>query len=178
MNDTHGIADSESPTADAARELAGLTPPPVVVAGITGAGPTVKDVTRPDTSKILGKTDILKTDDIKRELVPVPEWGGSVYVKTMTGPERDQFELSCITGKGKNRRMSFENVRATAAAFTICDEKGNRLFQANEVIELGRKSGNALGRVWEVASRLNGLTQEDVEELAGNSGDGPSDASS
>jgi hypothetical protein len=127
--------------------------------------------------RVLGKTDILKADDIVKELVPVPEWGGAVYVKTMTGPERDQFELSCITGKGKTRRMSFENVRAIAAAFTICDETGKRLFQANEVIELGRKSGTALSRVWEAAARLNGLTQEDVEELAGNSGDGPSDVS-
>jgi hypothetical protein len=42
---------------------------------------------------------------------------------------------------------------------------------------LGKKSAAALNRVFEVAQRLSGITDDDVEELAKNSVGGPSDGS-
>ena len=43
---------------------------------------------------LLTKSQILKGSSLKRELVSVPEWheGGEVYVRTMTGQERDIFD--------------------------------------------------------------------------------------
>ena len=35
--------------------------------------------------KVLTKSQILEADDIKHESVFVPEWGGKVFVQTMTG---------------------------------------------------------------------------------------------
>ncbi len=35
---------------------------------------------------ILSKEAILSADDLPREIVSVPEWGGQVYVRTMTAP--------------------------------------------------------------------------------------------
>ena len=43
---------------------------------------------------MLTKDQILKSDDLPSEEVSVPEWGGSVMVRSMTGYERDQFEQS------------------------------------------------------------------------------------
>ena len=36
---------------------------------------------------LLSKEQILKSDDLKSEIVAVPEWGGDVKVRVMTGTE-------------------------------------------------------------------------------------------
>jgi hypothetical protein len=107
---------------------------------------------------ILTKEAILAADDLPRELVNVPEWGGDVFVRTMTGADRDAFEASLI---GKEGRM--ENVRARLVSLTLCTETGDRLFDDAEVAALGKKSARALDRVFSVAQRLNGIGTEQVE---------------
>ena len=44
----------------------------------------------------LSRDDILKAADNEPEEVDVPEWGGSVLVRGMTGRERDAFEVSLM----------------------------------------------------------------------------------
>lgn len=135
---------------------------------------------------ILSKEAILSADDLEKELVEVPQWGGTVYVRALTGAERDAFEQSMVemrtVRQGRKqetvREMRLQNIRARLCALTICDEEGNRLFTDADVQALGRKSASALNRVFQVAQRLSGLTDEDVEELAGNSDEIRSDDSS
>ena len=115
----------------------------------------------------LKRDDILEVQDIGVELVSVPEWGGDVYVKGMTGTERDQFEASVVETRGRgNTRIKLENIRAKLVALTACDEKGERLFTSKDTEALGKKSAMALQRVFEVSQRLSGLTPADVDELA------------
>ena len=116
---------------------------------------------------MLTRDQILKAKDLTKEKVEVPEWGGFVYVRVMTGRERDSFEQGLLLGKGK---VNLENVRARLCALTVVDETGARLFKDKDVTELGNKSAAALDRVYEVAQRLNRISGEDVEELEKNSG--------
>lgn len=122
---------------------------------------------------VLNKSDILQASDIKTELVPVPEWGGDVYVKGMTGAERDKFEASIVTMKGTNQTVNMANVRAKLASMTICDETGKRLFSDLETSELAKKSASALQRVFKVAQKLSGIGEDDVKELAGELQENP-----
>lgn len=115
--------------------------------------------------KPLSRDDILGAKDIEIEKVDVPEWHGSVFVKGMSGTERDRFEASIVEQRGKNAKVSMENIRAKLAAESICDEDGNRLFSIEDINALGEKSASALQRVFDVAQRLSGITGEDVEEL-------------
>ena len=62
----------------------------------------------------------------------------------------------------------YENFRAKLAAACIVDEEGNRLFSEKDVAALGRKSAAALDRVATAAQRISAMSQEDVDELAGN----------
>jgi len=117
---------------------------------------------------ILTKKDILEIKDIEIERVEVPEWGGDVFVKGMTGLERDTFEASIVQQRGKDARVNMVNIRAKLAAQTICDEGGVRLFTDKDIRLLGAKSANALQRVFDVAQRLSGITEGDVDELAEN----------
>lgn len=121
---------------------------------------------------ILSHDDILKADDLVTEEVPVPEWNGTVLVKALSGKERDAFEASCLQDRGKQGMVrNIANVHAKLAARCMVNEDGRRLFADNEINALGEKSSAALDRVFEKAAELSRLSDEDVEELAGNFGD-------
>ena len=114
----------------------------------------------------LTRDQILSANDRKMESVPVPEWGGTVFVRMMTGTERDayeraQYDLLKIGQIGVN-------ARAHLLLTTICDEAGARLFSESDVEALGSKSATALDRVVRAATALNALTEVEVEEAAKN----------
>lgn len=113
---------------------------------------------------LLTKIAILSADDLHKELVEVPEWGGEVYIRTMTGTERDAFEVALLA----DGQTGAANVRAKLLARCLCDADGGRLFDDRDIAALGKKSASALDRCFSVAQRLNGFTKGDVEELAGN----------
>ena len=117
----------------------------------------------------LTKRDILSAADFKSEIVDVPEWGGSVFVREMTGTMRDAFESSLTVGVGKGSKVNTENIRARLVAMCLVDEHGDRLFDDDDIGQLGAKSATALDRVFAVAQRLNAMGERDVEAIAKNS---------
>jgi hypothetical protein len=122
----------------------------------------------------LSKDDILAADDLTRELVHVPEWGGDVWVGTMTGRERDAFEADFSLRDDPAQRRDF---RARLLVHCLVDNEGERLFSPADVEALTAKSAAALTRVFDVATRLNRLTEKDVAELEGNFESGQADDS-
>ena len=120
--------------------------------------------------KILSKDEILSANDIYTELIEVPEWGGSVYVKTFTGAERDRLEAHVMRFgvNGKPASANLENMRALVASLGICDESGNTIFTAKDIPALARKSAAALDRVVAKIQSLAGMTPADVESLVGD----------
>jgi hypothetical protein len=122
---------------------------------------------------MLTRDEILKANDIKTEKVKVPEWGGEVFIRTMTGTERDAFEQGIVKGQ----RADLHNIRAKLCALAIADKDGKRLFTERDVTALGQKSAKALDRIFSKAQKLNGISPEDVEDMAKNSGTGLSEDS-
>lgn len=107
---------------------------------------------------------ILAADDIEVERVDIPEWNGFVYVRGMTGRERDAWEVLASqieTGQAKN-------IRATLAAYCVCDEHGTRLFNDSQIADLGSKNGRALDRLMPVIKRVNAITDEEIDTIEGN----------
>lgn len=121
----------------------------------------------------LTREAILEANDLRLEKVHVPEWGGDVWLRVMTGTERDNFERSVM----KNGKLDSLNIRAKFAALVIVGEDGSRLFNDRDVTALGGKSAAALDRVLEAGQRLNGFSDEDVAELGKASGEASSDDS-
>ena len=126
---------------------------------------------------ILTREQILQANDIITETISVPEWGGEVLVRGLSGSQRDAFENATLEQKGRSQRVNLANVRARLCALSIVDENGKRMFSDEDVRALGRKSAAALDRVFSAAQRLSGLSDEDVEELAKNSDGGQSEDS-
>lgn len=112
----------------------------------------------------LTKDQILAADDMGLLEVAVPEWSGSVYIRVMTVAERDAYEREWI---GK-KETGVENFRTKFLQRTLCDDKGQLLFTADEVAVLGQKSARVMARLWELAMKHNALMAGDVEELAKN----------
>jgi hypothetical protein len=125
---------------------------------------------------LLSKSDILNADDRKTERVEVPEWGGSVLVRSLSGAERDKFESDSVdqkTGKTKT-----ENFRARLLSLCIVDEDGKRLFESRgDIAMLGNKSVAALQRVFNKCQELNGFSEEDIEELTEDFDEDPDEPS-
>ena len=127
--------------------------------------------------KVLDKASILEAQDLETEKVEVPEWGGIVLVRGLTGTERDNFEASILRGQGKNMTVNMENLRAKLVARSAVGEDGARLFSDADAVALGKKSAAALSKVFTVAQKLSGLSDDDVKGLTEGLTDAPSDAS-
>lgn len=127
---------------------------------------------------LLSRDQILESEDIKTELVDVPEWGGKVGVRMMTGTERDEFEAHIVVRNGDDVSTNMANFRAKLCASTMVNENGNLYFPNPEDVKaLGKKSAKALDRVFAVAQKINGMGREDVEELTKNLSPGQSEDS-
>lgn len=118
---------------------------------------------------ILSQDQILNADDAKRELVEVPEWGGSVYVRTLKAKDRDSYESSIIGDDGKFDIKKYANATARLAALCMCDETGKRIFDDAKIGALGEKSAEALHRVVQAARKMNKLGEDAVEDAVKNS---------
>ena len=116
----------------------------------------------------LSRDDILNADDLVSEAVKVPEWNGIVYIRTMTGKERDQFESSLVRMNGVSLADITKNLRARLVCLTAVDEKGELIFTTKDIDALGDKNSKALDRLYDVAERINGLTEKDVKALEEN----------
>jgi hypothetical protein len=120
---------------------------------------------------MLSRDAILAADDLEKELVSVPEWGGDVWVRCMTATERDEWEASVVTmdNKGQNPKADLRNIRAKLVVRCVIDEAGVRVFGEEDTVALGAKSAAALDRLYAVAARLSKISKEDEKELLGNS---------
>lgn len=125
----------------------------------------------------LTRQDILDSDDLKRKEVEVPEWGGKVMVQELTAHDRDAIdsELVEIRMQGRTPQQSIREsalvtyrVKLVAAAIVDPNTK-KRLFSEKDIEVLGQKSSSALARVYDVARQISGITEDDVEEVLGNS---------
>lgn len=123
------------------------------------------------------KDQILAAEDLPSENVDVPEWGVTVQVKGMTGSDRDAYEAKGVSFKkgGQDVEVQLADFRIRLLVKCLYDpESGERLFSDNEVKQLGSKSGVILERLYEVASRLSGMSDDGVAASRGNSKTGRS----
>lgn len=119
---------------------------------------------------VLTRDAILASDDLPRELVSVPEWGGDVFVRGLTGVERDMYESAAAAMvDGDVVVIDDKGARARLVGFCIVDDAGRRLFSEDDIVALAGKSAAALDRVYHVAARLSGIGSAGVSDAVGNS---------
>lgn len=129
--------------------------------------------------RILSAADIFAVDDFESKKIYVPQWKGSVYIKTMSGTERDAFESSTVkVGKDGKQEQDMVNFRARFLSNVLTDADGVKLFKnAREVVMLGQKAVPALDLLFKEAQELNSMSKDDVEKLTESFEEAPEEGS-
>jgi len=131
---------------------------------------------------LLDRKGLLKKEELKIEKVFLGK-DEFVFVRQMTGRERDRFEQSLMkevkqNDGSVNYERSLEDFRAKLAVNTICDEQGNNLLQPNDYSILSQHMSAArLELIVNKSQELNRITQEDRENLVKNLTGGQSEDS-
>lgn len=108
------------------------------------------------------RDEILSLNDKKVESYFVNEWQKEVYLKKLSSKERTEVETKIF-----NKKES--DVIGMVAAYCLCDESGNRLFDPiTEVALVSSKSSTALMEIFHAAIRFNKMREEDIEEFKKN----------
>lgn len=114
---------------------------------------------------LLDKSAIFAAIDAKTEDVEVPEWGGSVRVKAMTGEERDEW-LAMV--KDKEGKPIEQKSMAKLVMMSVVDEGNKRIFGHGDLDMLNKKSAAILDRIGKVALKLAQLDEQDIEIASKN----------
>ena len=125
---------------------------------------------------MLNKSMLLTKQALKIEKVVFEGTEDFVYVREMTGKDRDNFENSIMKAR-RNKKgdiegydQSLENFRSKLAVVTVCDETGELLFAPDDMKKLSECiSITYLEKIVEVASAVNKITPKDKEDLLKNS---------
>jgi hypothetical protein len=123
----------------------------------------------------LKKENLLTKQALKIEKVEF-ENGDYVFVREMTGKDRDNFENSIMKARKDNKGniqgydQILENFRSKLAVTTVCDESGELMFTPRDADKLSECiSITNLEKIVEVSSSLNKITPKDKEDLLKNS---------
>lgn len=108
----------------------------------------------------LTRNEILACSDTGRRTVSVPEWGGHVEVRILSGAEMD----AVFAAHAKDETP----IGDVLLVECVVDDEGKRLFTAADLPALKAKSFAALKRVRDAAARLNGYGLEAEQDAEKN----------
>ncbi|MEO5331317.1 MAG: hypothetical protein H7839_04785 [Magnetococcus sp. YQC-5] len=117
---------------------------------------------------ILGRQQILDVQDLQTVDVDVPEWGGTVRLRMMSGTEREEMDAFFRTPPEERVAGS----RVMLVALCAVDESGGRLFSVADLQPLSTKSGSALDLLSTAAMKMNKLGSYAEGEAEKNSDPG------
>ena len=116
------------------------------------------------TLPVLSSAGQIKVE-IKKELVPVEEWGYAVWVHELTAGDVDAYRQPMFSfdtdSNSMKINMAEQSIRICANA--MHDETGNRIYSDIEtgIEDLGSKGSAGVAVVAAVAQRLSGLNTSD-----------------
>jgi hypothetical protein len=116
----------------------------------------------------LTREQILSATSLAREEVQVPQWGGSVWIRTLTALDRGRYDESFLDEDRKVKNTSLADMKIRLVALCACDESGQALFTEADIAALGQTGADAVDACFDVASRLNAIGKKDQDDLLGN----------
>ena len=133
--------------------------------------------------KVLTRESLLQKEELEVEQVDLGN-GECVFVRQMTGRERDRWERSLFREekdeKGDTTSVrAMDDFRAKLVVNCICDEHGKAILQFEDYETLSKNmSARKLEKIVNVAQQLNKISEEDKEALIKNSDAGQAGNSS
>lgn len=106
----------------------------------------------------LSRDAILAAAKPRIEKVPVPEWGGELFVREMTALDRDRFDSQLAENMDLRRAKAF--------LLCACDENGKALFSDHDIQAVMAMPSGPIDRCCDVIWRLSSMfgRGEDVQK--------------
>ncbi len=95
---------------------------------------------------------------------------GTVFIRVMTGKERDSWHQWITAEQAKTENTPCESVYCSLIIRTVCDEKGERIFSDADAGAVAEKMNVRLMKeIYDAALSFNILSSEAKEEIKKNS---------
>jgi hypothetical protein len=117
----------------------------------------------------LSRDAFLRPAKVQIERVEVPELDGHVFVKGMTAKDRSRFESQFQLSSGKSSKRKLKEIRERLVVACLCDEAGTLLLTEEDIAAVGDQPASVVERIVNSAQKVCGMTDDDVESMAGNS---------
>ena len=129
---------------------------------------------------------ILKSEDLERKTLDVPEWGGEVLIRELTGIERDKLTDLYIDAQvadpahpGELKQTIPKNYRALICQMCIIDSDGSQIFSEGDIEALQGKSARIIDTVSQAITSLSKMVgiviEAEIEDFTDDpNGDGGS----
>ena len=118
---------------------------------------------------MISRADILAAIDRTIEPFEVAEWGGSIFLRSLTVGERFSFlDLIRRNDWGDSAKADLASMQAHLIALCVCDAGGVALFTLEDVQALKNKDCLVIDRVFSRAQIVAGLVVADPETTKKN----------
>lgn len=119
------------------------------------------------------KDDIVLAAQVKKATAVVPFESKTlkmrVYIKRMSGAERDEWEQEYMRRIDKNGRMNSVGLRPQLIQKCLCDEFGAKQFSADDATVINGFEADVVDELFKFCTDANEMSQEVVEECEKNS---------
>ena len=117
--------------------------------------------------KKLNKYDFKGENAIKDdsfEEMEIPEWGGSISLRTLTINERLEFDSKFTDDKGSFKNINDPDMIYSLLSLGIVDENGERIFVGDDVNILKERNASVMQQIFLRILKLNYLQEDDTKK--------------
>lgn len=115
----------------------------------------------------LSKDAIFAVKDSDSHEVDVPEWGGSILLRSMTGKQRNDYEHWATT-QSKEKVPDYRGIRERLIICCAVDENGDALFTESDLAKLAEKNSEVIDRLHTECRAICGMDEDSVEDAVKN----------
>jgi hypothetical protein len=105
---------------------------------------------------------IKEADDIKNQTVVIPEWGGDILIKSMSGRLRSNLEQKIASNAPHG------DIKMLILLNCCINEDGSRMFKDSDKSWLTEKAAAPLETLFVAICKMSGIGVDAVEEAEGN----------
>lgn len=104
--------------------------------------------------------------EVETRQLRIPELGGTVYVREMSGQIRNRLEATYATIRNGGDSKQLDKITAQIVAYCTVDEAGKPIMTMNAAQRVVSKMQKVAFRIRDAALELSATDEDDVEALA------------
>jgi len=109
--------------------------------------------------------DIQRINDVELKKIEVEEWGGSVFLGSMTLTERFKYDESFRNEDGTLKEPDNAEYMLEMLRLTLKDEHGDSLFTRDNIKGLSDKKAKTIVKLFKTCSSHHFIGESDLEDI-------------